>query len=252
MSHYDPGYIDHERIQIEQLPYFEGQPVIYVEALGTQPRVGYPTEMTFSPAASIRVNQVSIITPHRRVFLEHGSEKRAQRKLISLTRATHAITAGAVDIHPFHGAVSGTKLTPVSPGFLSNIKGLDDAIGTSISLVPNGGIFSDTLTDEAANIPLSFSTDSEYMLRFAAYSQLARSANPNQRAKDQASSNGLGQRWEDEFNRFNDQAVLARTPMELDMGSIAHILKTLRSRNQFNADTVTVRIDTEAPTNNDL
>lgn len=236
------AYKDYEAVPIAELPALEGYDVWFASIHGEQPDVPYPSEYVhFFPQGNHKAH-INISTPERGVFLEKSTEEEAEAALVGLVRATHDITAGVIDIHPFYGAVYGTHLDSVAPGFSDGIEGLHENLSTAISLVPNGHIFSDTLSEEAAELPLSFSVPSIEADRFLANLILSKRANPNQSAKDQATGNGLGDRWQAEFDRYNPLDITTREPMTMSLGSIALLMETLNDRGVFDSSVAMVRV----------
>ncbi len=158
---------------------------------------------------------IRITTETRESFLTKGTEEQAQDALIELVHQTRRKSGGSLSIHPFYGAVWGTKLTPVAPGFCTDIVSLQDNLASIIYLTNAGEEYDQQLTNEALEIGTVVAIPGPMSERYLRYIQAAK-ANPNQADRDIAVTNGLGQRWDDEFKKLNrpedDQPAMALTP----------------------------------------
>lgn len=222
----------------------QGRELVYIETPGTVPGTPYTFDITHFPSLDQRHPGICISTEKRQDFLKHGDEAAAQTMLRGLTTAIHTLTGGAIGIHPFYGGIYNDILRPVADVFKRGRGDIilgDDNLSMRIELVANGGVFSDTISEDAAEIPLTFTTDGPYLQRFIANQTLARRTNPNQPAKDQATNNGLGKKWQAEFNRYNTAEILAREPMQITPGSVALLTSTLQDKGVFTAASATVR-----------
>lgn len=238
-------YFDFDSIPIAQLPSVDtnGAEILFVSAEVVQAGVPYPIDYTFTfPDLPLRKPGIVIQTPERNEYLKHATEAQAQQSLVALAKATQDLTAGVFNIHPFYGAIVGTKKTPVAPEFGNGTSDLTSPLSANIILTANGGVFSDTLSEEASTIPLSFELGTRNADRYFAFRTMANTGNPNQSNKDQATSNGLAERWTREFNEFNPVETMTCEPMKMELGSIALLLQLMTDRKIIQADFAALRI----------
>ncbi len=248
MSFIEHEYTDIGPVSLAELADVEvpnGHELVYVETAGHQPSIPYEHGVTHFPALDEWRPGINITTPKREVFLRHGDEAEAQTALKSLTLAIHSLTGGVVTVHPFYGAIYNDIIDPVSIDWKKKPGDIildDDWLSTRISLVANGGVFSDTISEDAASIALNFSFPSSMADRYIANRIVANRVNPNQSAKDQAASNGLAERWMAEFERYNPSDILEQEPMSVNLGSIALLMNSLSDSGVFTTTTATVRV----------
>lgn len=155
---------------------------------------------------------IKIDTEHRSAYLTRGTEQQAQDALVVLAQQTRRRSGGSFDIHPFYGAVYGTKLTPVSPGFLTDSAGMDQGLSMIIYLTDAGDKFDGRLIRKALAIGTTVTI-------------LDPKANPNQSCRNQAIANGLSARWNDEFRRYNQDRV--PTAMTLNPRNIVGLMQSV-------------------------
>lgn len=239
----DIGPISIDELADVEIP--DDHELVYIDTPGHQPNVPYRYDITHFPKLDDRHPGIIIHTAIREIYLQHGTEIDAQIALRGLTQAIHQFTGGVVEIHPFYGAIYNNILDPVAevfrPGPGDIILG-DDRLSTRIAPVPNGGLFSDTLSEHAAGIPLTFVIPSPEADRYLANMKLANQANPNQKSKDQATANDLGNRWQAEFDRYNQADLLNLEPMVVSLGSVSLLMNTLDDSGIFSSPTATVRV----------
>lgn len=185
--------------QFEELP---SEDFMYAHASATSPSIGYDYSYRFNAAEESRPARVGINTEERKDFLQKGTEQDAQDALIELAHQTRELTGGVFNIHPFYGAVYGTKIEPVSPDFLVDLDMPDEGLHMGIDLSDQGYDFDDESTRVAVAIGTTVVMPSPKAARLLEYMK-APKANPNQENRDQAVANHLGDRWDAEFERFN-------------------------------------------------
>ena len=185
--------------QFEQLP---AEDFRYAEAEATSPSTDYDYRYRFSAAKDKRLPSMGITTEHREEFLKKGTEQDAQDALVTLAHQTRELTGGVFDIHPFYGAVYGTKINPVAPGFLVDLARPDEGLSVGIDLSDEGYAFDEESTREAVSIGTTVVFPSANARRLMDYMDTPK-PNPNQQSRDQAVANKLGDRWDEEFTRFN-------------------------------------------------
>lgn len=190
----------------------------------TDRQTGYGYKLTFV-GDHPHGQYIIVHTEKRKEFLNQGSEENAQENLIKMGFKIQGITGGLFNIHPFYGAVWGTKLTPVSPDFCVDLEEPDDDLSMLIYLENNNIPFDDELTRKAMEIGPVVSFPSQKAREFIEYSQAVNGANPNQHERDIAVINDLGERWDEEFQRFNDAAY--RQGMQLSAENIASLVALL-------------------------
>jgi len=173
----------------------------------------------------------------REEFLRHGTEEAAQADVIDMARAARQISGGEFHIHPFFGAVWGTCLTPVAESFGSN-NGPTDDLSMIVSLARGREGFDEGLTAQSAAIGLTFRSGTRQAQQYMEYMEAADRANPNQATRDQAIGNGLGERWDAEYAKF--QAPPGSSPMQATPANIARLLTTLRDQGKLLDVTVSV------------
>ena len=81
---------------------------------------------------------VNISTEPRKNFLKKVSEGEAEKNLKELTLSLRKYTGGQIIIHPFYGAVWGSKSPTIVKDFLVHLKELDGSLGMLIDLSKNG------------------------------------------------------------------------------------------------------------------
>jgi hypothetical protein len=192
-------------ITIEELAALPAEDFIWAEVHAANPSTGYEYSYRFHTHATGREDspaRVGISTEAREAFLQKGTESEAEEALVEIGHQTRKITGGVFDIHPFYGAVYGTKTNPVAPGFLVNLARLDESLSLGIDLSDEGYKFDEESTREAIAIGTTITIPGPMANRWMSY-QHAPKSNPNQSSKDQAVANDLGERWDEEFRRFN-------------------------------------------------
>lgn len=180
---------------------------------------------------------IKIDTKPRHVFLEKGTEQEAQDALVGLAQQIRRRSGGVINIHPFYGAVWGTKLTPVSPGFLTDSKQPDEDLTMFVYLTDSGYKFDDKLTKQALDIGQVITVPGPKAANFLAY-QNAEKANPNQSDRDQAIVNKLGDRWDAEFKKYNNPKDIPQA-MKPTPGNIVKLMRQLESEAGMTDLTVT-------------
>jgi len=170
---------------------------------------------------------VKIDTKQRKTFLESGTEQQAQDSLIDLVNKVRHRTGGYFEVHPFYGAVYGTKLTTVSPDFLTDLKGSDERLSMIIYLTNNGLDFDSRLTHEYQAIGTSFNVPSAQSERYLEYLRGTHGGNPNQKNRDQAIANGLQEGWGKEFEKFNGGKI--RRAMRISPKNVVDLMGSMRN-----------------------
>lgn len=145
---------------------------------------------------------IKIDTEQRGSFLQEGTEREAQDALVKFATKIRDLTGGFFDIHPFYGAVYGTRLTPVAPNFMTEIEGLDDRLSMIIYMSEEKS-FDSRLTKLSREIGTTVVFPSSQARMFKKYLEASATANPNQQNRDQAIVNGLKKPWEEQFREFN-------------------------------------------------
>lgn len=241
-------YIDIGPISIGELAELEiprHQELVYISTPGNQTATPYNYSVLHSPGLKPRKPSIAIRSTERGAYLRHGSEADAQTAIRGLTAAFHEMTAGVIDIHPFYGTIYHDILDPVAEDWARDPAEhlpMGDCLSTRIELVAGGEVFSDTLSEDAAEIPLTFAVPSLEADRWLANMILADQVNPNQRNKDQATANGLGRRWQAAFDKHNPADILRREPMSISPGSVALLMEALEDRGIFSSPEATVRV----------
>lgn len=224
---------DYEAVPLGELRTLEVGNVLFVQVEGQQPDVPYPITLTHLFSFDEHtIPRISIRTAQRRDFLATTTEEAARCHLDELTRNIHEITGGVVDMSETCEVVREFNETG----------DMDDMLVTVLSLVPNGDVFSDTLSAEAAELPLSV-TPGPQAARYYAYRRLAHRVNPNQIAKDEATKYGIGKRWQEWFERYNPAEIITREPMIQNLGSVALLMEALRDQGIFESTTASVRVE---------
>lgn len=150
---------------------------------------------------------VSIGTEDRSVFLQQATEEETEAALREFTLQLRGLTGGYIDIHPFHGAIWSTTLTPVAPGF-GDIASPYDSLLMIINLTNRGAEFDESLTEMARKIGTTWTVPSPKAVQRAAYDAAAVKVNPSQSHRDTAVINNLGEAWDRQFKEYNlDQKV---------------------------------------------
>lgn len=165
-------------------------------------------------------------TEKRGRFLELGTEQEAQDALIDITLRIRKHTGGQFDIHPFYGAVNGTKINPVAPSF-SSLEGMDNVLECFIWVSRLEQEFDPSLTQIAHRLGDTIDVPSPEAGVFSWYLRATDKANPNQRNRDQARVNGLERAWEEQFQRFNTGDI--PQAIQLTPSSVAQLLRELNS-----------------------
>lgn len=211
-----------QQIEIETIEEIDNPSFILIE--GKNPSTGYTYDFSFifeHPDGPY----IKIDSERRGDFLAKGTEQQAQDALIELAQQIRQQSGGVFSIHPFHGAVWGTKLTPVAPGFLTDFKQLDEGLTMFVHLSDAGDRFDSRLTETALEIGTVVSIPSPQSDQLLTYMQTPK-VNPNQTDRDQAIANGLGERWDAEFTRYH-QAGDVPPAMSLDATNIVKLMREL-------------------------
>ena len=203
-----------------------GNPMVSVRLECTNVNTGYEYKFIFfndHPGGPY----IIIDTEPRDIFLTKGTETEAEEALKQLAFAIREKTGGYFNIHPFYGAVSHTSSSTVSKDFGSNFG--DDDLSMIIYLTDKGD-FDPRLTEEYLDIGLEFAVPSAEAQKFLEYKKQVKEANPNQEHRDQAIANGLGEKWDAEFNKYNPKdkilPVMNITPEHV-VGLIQHLQSQL-------------------------
>jgi len=176
---------------------------------------------------------IKIDSEPRRDFIAKGTEAEAQDALVAIAKATRLRSGGVFSVHPFFGAVWGTKLTPVSSGFLTESQGLGDDLTMFVYLTDHGDKFDGKLTQISSAVGTVVSFPSETpteAVRGALWLHYmgAPKTNPNQSDRDQAIANGLGEQWDQEFSRYNKTGRVPHA-MPLNTNTIVELMSKLES-----------------------
>lgn len=167
---------------------------------------------------------IKIDSPQRHVFLSRFTERDVQDDIEQLAQETRKRSGGVFNIHPFYGAVWGTKLTPVAPNFLTDLPQPDENLMMLIYLSETAKVFSRALTRQAEKIGTVVVIPSQKASNMLEYMQAAQ-LYPNQTGRDQAIVNRLGDRWDAEYQRFNTDSV--PYAMTLNLRSIVGVMRSL-------------------------
>lgn len=170
---------------------------------------------------------IKIDSEDRRDFLLKGTEREAQDALIELSETMRERTGGYYNIHPFYGAVYGTRLTPVAPGFMKDLARPDEGLGTIIFLNDFGDRFDEGLTKIAIEIGMTVEFPSEKAEKFREYLR-AQNPSSNQRSRDKAIVNKLGDRWDTENKAFNGRKTQPHA-MDLTVDNIVKVMGYLET-----------------------
>lgn len=218
-----------ESTGLQELAHTPHTDIRSVWAEGVSPTTGHEYDYVFV-FEHPKGHYIKIDSEARQEFLKKGTEEEAQVALIGVAQATRRISGGAFDIHPFYGAVWGTKLETVAPDFLTDLARPDEDLTMIVNLTDAGSKFDDASTREAMAIGTTVVIPSAAGDRMLRYMQ-APKANPNQRNRDQAITNGLGARWDAEFAKFNISARFGKNripkAMEMNPQNIANLLRRL-------------------------
>lgn len=179
--------------EVSQLSYMD---VDVTSSLGYDYSIGFIFNHPHGP-------YIKIDTETRQDFSAKGTEQQAQDALISLTQEMRLRSGGIISVHPFHGAVWGTVLTPVAEGFLTSNPRADEDLTMFIYLSDAGNRFDNKLTKKAEAIGNFILFPGPKVADFMQYSS-AYMANPNQADRDQAITNGLKKQWEAQFKAVNN------------------------------------------------
>lgn len=153
--------------------------------------------------------------------------------LLILRKKVRTRTGGHFEIHPFYGAVYGTKLTTVAPDFLTDLESPDDKLSMIIYLTNNGENFDPRLTREYQRIGTSYRVPSRQNDRHLRYMDAAIGGNPNQENRDQAIANGLQEAWENEFEKFNSGRI--PQAMHVSPSNVVDLMRSMTSEGVENA-----------------
>lgn len=221
-----------ESLALLELAHTPHADITSVWAEGVSPETGHEYDYVFV-FDHPKGQYIKIDSEERQEFLKKGTEEEAQVALIGVAHATRRLSGGAFDIHPFYGAVWGTKLETVAPDFLTDLARPDEDLTMFVNLTDAGNKFDDASTREAMAIGTTVACPSAADSRMLRYME-APKANPNQCNRDQAVINNLGDRWDAEFAKFNKAARFGkgRIPkaMEMNPQNIANLLRGLGSR----------------------
>jgi len=126
-----------DSISVEELASTPMNPdMVSVWAEGVNPQTGYEYGYVFvfdHPNGSY----IKIDSEKREAFLEKGTEEEAQVAIIGIAQATRRISGGEIGIHPYHGAVWGTKLTPIVPVFMTDLEEPNDELTMFVNMNPD-------------------------------------------------------------------------------------------------------------------
>lgn len=174
-----------------------------------------------------RGDYLRISTPRRQDFLSHDTEGRVQIFLANLTKAVKDVTGGAVEIHPYYGAIYGNGIAPLfavpdtEPNRrLSMTLFLTDYV-SSLDFSPPPP------TQEVGTIIPIWSLRAE---RESKYFEQARNANPNQKNRDRSFAIGTSEAWDKEFKRFNSPSLRLPYAMPIGPNNIADLMGSLVKR----------------------
>lgn len=232
----------HNDISFDQLRDVSPTEFYAVDLNGVNPATGYEYEICFFRADEPHEPGIHVSTEKRVSFLGKGSEEQAEGALVDLSQRVRKLSGGIFRIHPFYGGVYGTKIDPVSPGFLVDLALMDEGLSTSIVLSDEGYGFDDKSTREALDIGLTVEVPGPKSQQLLAYLSTPK-RNPNQRERDQAVGNDLGERWDAEFHRFNgpQRRWLRRTvpqAMEVTPATVTSLVRNLGDQALFTEVTV--------------
>lgn len=218
--------------QLETAPITSPQLVV-IEA--TQKNTGYKYELNFifeHPTGPY----ISIRTEERQSFLQKGTEQQAQDALLELTKQAKEISGGLIEIHPFFGAVYQTNINPIASGFVFG--DLDDQLITTICLTEvSANTFERDLTNKLKKIGAVVAIPGPNALSYVEYLK-APKMNPNQSNRDTAVINKLGEKWDEENNRFNLGPV--SPVLTLSLHNIANFVNKLSQNAGLTDLTVTM------------
>lgn len=219
------GQVD---LTLDQLASLSSEtPPLYIGVVGTQESTGYEYRFGFH-FDHPKGQYINISTEERRTFLTKGTEQQTQDALVALAQIVRQKSGGYFGIHPFYGLVWGTKLTPVAPGFLTDLESPDEDLSVFIYLTNAGDKFDKNLTREAMQIGTVIEVPGPKAERFLNYLRKPK-ANPNQEGRGTAIVNGLREKWDAEFRKYH-QGTIATSPIGLSPNNIAELLKDLASR----------------------
>lgn len=170
---------------------------------------------------------IKIDTEPRRAFLAKGSEQQAQDALVDLTQQTRKRSGGVLGVHPFYGAVWGTKLNTVAPDFLTDLEHLDEDLSMLIHLTDTKEEFDEKLTQESIEIGTVVAIPGHKSNRLLEYMRTPKS-NPNQEDRDTAIANGLEERWDAEFKKYHKTGDVPPA-MILNPDNIVRLMRKLES-----------------------
>lgn len=143
-----------------------------------------------------------IDTAERKVYLAQSAENDQEQRLKSLASNIRSIIGGYYLIHPFYGAVWGTRNSPIIPWFMKDIEDLDGHLSMLLSLTDDGMNFDiDSMFTSVALGPTISGDDIQV---FFANEIKARRANPNGGNRNTALVNGYEEQWLREFHIYND------------------------------------------------
>ncbi len=182
---------------------------------------------------------IRIDTEQRQSFLSKGSEQQAQDALIALGQQTRQSSGGYFNVHPFQGAVWGTKLTPVAPGFLTDAAEPGGYLTMFIDLHDADDRFDNKWIRKALEIGTNATIPGSKSRKVIDYIQAPKP--DNQPGRNQAIENGLGGRWDKEFRRFH-KGVDVPPAITLSPRSIIGLMRQLEN-NAALTDLVVWRIN---------
>lgn len=195
-----------------------------VRPSGYRYKIGFITEHPTGP-------YIKIDSEPRGLYMARGTEQDAQNDLEACAFSLRAITGGFFEIHPFYGAVWGSKIDPIVEGFGDNA-GNQDNLTMILALARDGFEFSDGLSRLSDRLGATYRISGSNASNAMAYLIGLQGANPNQGHRDIARVNGLEDKWKEVFHEYNSGRSYP-TAMKPDMRSIQSTLYQLRSTFSF-------------------
>jgi len=154
-----------------------------------------------------------ISTEKRSDFLGKGTEQEAENGLIRLSLRIRAITGGYFSIHPFFGAVYGTKISQVSPGFLAELTDYDEELHMLLYL-RNPAPLNPAVTKINKALPPGVGVDRAAAGPFRKTSGMeGEGGNLDQNSRDQAALNGFEEAWNAQFRIYNPHCPSSGTTL---------------------------------------
>lgn len=202
---------------------------VFIE--GRNPATGYEYglkflfDTLFDPLR--RTPIIKIDTESRPAFLKKGTEREAQDALVDVAQQVRRRSGGFFNIHPYYGAVFGTTLTPVVPGFYADIPGQEQNLKMFIYLSNAGGSFDNRLTQEYRRIRGMREDSRAKSPRLLEYLQ-ASQANPNQQNRDDAIMYRRGEIWHFENSIYNQRTEVPQA-MTLTPQNMVALMRGLES-----------------------